>query len=41
MLIIGFCDGPGYSDSYGGNNPTNFSAEGAQRILELQIQERV
>ena len=35
MLIIGFCDGPGYSDSYGGNNPTNFSAEGAQRILEF------
>ncbi len=35
MLIIGFCDGPGYRDSYGGNNPTNFSAEGAQRILEF------
>ena len=35
MLIIGFCDGPGYGDSYGGNNPTNFSAEGAQRILEF------
>lgn len=35
MLIIGFCNGPGYGDSYGGNNPTNFSAEGAQRILEF------
>ena len=35
MLIIGFCDGAGYGSSYGGNNPTNFSAEGAQRILEF------
>ena len=35
MLIIGFCDGAGYGDNYGENNPTNFSAEGAQRILEF------
>lgn len=35
MLIIGFCDGAGYGSSYGGNNPTNFSANGAQRILEF------
>ena len=36
MLIIGFCDGAGYGEtSYGGNNPKNFSAEGAQRILEF------
>lgn len=35
MLIIGFCDGAGYGSSYGGNNPTNFSENGAQRILEF------
>ena len=35
MLIIGFCDGAGYGSSYGGNNPTNFSVNGAQRILEF------
>lgn len=35
MLIIGFCDGAGYGDNYDENNPTNFSAEGAQRILEF------
>ena len=35
MLIIGFCDGTGYGSSYGGNNPTNFSENGAQRILEF------
>ena len=35
MLIIGFCDGAGYGDNYGENNPTNFSEEGAQRILEF------
>lgn len=32
MLIIGFCDGAGYGDNYDENNPTNFSAEGAQSI---------
>ena len=35
MLIIGFCDGAGYGSNYGGNNPTNFSENGAQRILEF------
>ena len=35
MLIIGFCDGAGYGSSYGGNNPTNFSENDAQRILEF------
>lgn len=35
MLIIGFCDGSGYGSSYGGNNPTNFSENDAQRILEF------
>ena len=38
MLIIGFCDGRAYGDkieSYGGTNPKNFSAEGAQKILEF------
>lgn len=35
MLIIGFCDGAGYGSSYGGNNPTNFSENGARRILEF------
>lgn len=35
MLIIGFCDGAGYGSNYGGNNPTNFSEHGAQRILEF------
>jgi hypothetical protein len=35
MLIIGFCDGAGYGSSYEGNNPTNFSENGAQRILEF------
>ena len=35
MLIIGFCDGAGYGSNYGGNNPTNFSENGALRILEF------
>ena len=38
MLIIGFCDGAAYGEkigSYIGANPTNFSAKGAQKILEF------
>ena len=35
MLIIGLCDGAGYGSNYGGNNPTNFSENGALRILEF------
>lgn len=38
MLIVGFCDGAAYGAgiaSYSGANPTNFSAKGAQKILEF------
>jgi hypothetical protein len=38
MLIVGFCDGAAYGTgiaSYSGANPTNFSAKGAQKILEF------
>ena len=38
MLIVGFCDGAAYGagiNNYGGTNPKNFSAEGAQKILEF------